>query len=194
MLDIKRLDHFGLVAGTIKDLNLIEVIDNHFENNDQENITTGEAIAGMIINGLGFTQLPMTLTPNFFETKPVDILFRDGVEASHFNRFKLGRALDDVHKYGIEALFSEIAINACEKEGIKMNYSHLGTSSFSLTGEYLPDSDEHEIRITHGHSKDHRPDLKQAVLVNVGDVVTSWVNVGDQRRGRCYLLTLFQIL
>ena len=89
MLDIKRLDHFGLVAGTIKDLNLIEVIDNHFENNDQENITTGEAIAGMIINGLGFTQLPMTLTPNFFETKPVDILFRNGVEASHFNRFKL---------------------------------------------------------------------------------------------------------
>ena len=164
MLDIKRLDHFGLVAGIIKDLNLIELIDNHFENNDQENITTGEAIAGMIINGLGFTQLPMTLTPKFFETKPMDILFRDGVEACHFNRFKLGRSLDDVHNYGIEALFSEISINICKKEGIKMNYSHLDTSSFSLTGEHLPDSDEHEIRITHGHSKDHRPDLKQAVL------------------------------
>ena len=164
MLDIKRLDHFGLAAGIIKDLNLIELIDNHFENNDQENITTGEAIAGMIINGLEFTQLPMTLTPKFFETKPMDILFRDGVEACHFNRFKLGRSLDDVHNYGIEALFSEISINICEKEGIEMNYSHLDTFSFSLTGEHLPDSDEHEIRITHGHSKDHRPDLKQAVL------------------------------
>src|SRR4029450_11336927 len=29
---------------------------------------------------------------------------------------------------------------------------------------YIPDRDEHAIRITHGYSKDHRPDLKQAVL------------------------------
>lgn len=164
MLDIKRLDHFGLVAGIIKDLKLIELIDSHFELDKQENISTGEAIAGMIINGLGFTQLPMTLTPKFFENKPLDILFREDVEASHFNRFKLGRALDDVYNYGIGALFSQIAPDVCEQEGIKMDYSHLDTSSFSLTGEYIPDSDENAIRITHGYSKDHRPDLKQAVL------------------------------
>jgi transposase len=28
----------------------------------------------------------------------------------------------------------------------------------------VPDSDEHAIPITHGYSKDHRPDLQQAVL------------------------------
>ena len=107
---------------------------------------------------------PMSLTPKFFENKPLEILFREGIEASHFNRFKLGRALDDVHQFGIEALFSKIALHVCEQEGIKLDYSHLDTSSFSLTGEYIPDSDENEIRITHGYSKDHRPDLKQAVL------------------------------
>ncbi|WP_425430026.1 IS1634 family transposase, partial [Desulfamplus magnetovallimortis] len=158
------MDHFGLVAGAIKDLKIVELIDRHFDNDDKENISTGEAIAGMILNGLGFTQLPMSLTPKFFENKPLDILFREGIEASHFNRFKLGRALDDVHQYGIEALFSKIALHVCEKEGINMDYSHLDTSSFSLTGEYIPDSDENAIRITHGYSKDHRPDLKQAVL------------------------------
>jgi transposase len=164
MLEIKRLDHFGLVAGVIKDLGLIELIDKHFEYEDTEHISTGEAVAGMIINGLGFTQLPMSLTPKFFENKPLELLFREGVEASHFNRFKLGRALDDIHGYGVEALFSEIAIKVCEKEGIKIDFSHLDTTTFSLTGQYLPDSDENEIVITHGYSKDHRPDLKQAVL------------------------------
>jgi hypothetical protein len=54
-LEIKRLDHFGLVAGVIKDLGLIELIDKHFEYDEAEHISTGEAIAGMIINGLGFT-------------------------------------------------------------------------------------------------------------------------------------------
>jgi transposase len=40
---------------------------------------------------------------------------------------------------------------------------HLDTTSFSLTGEYHEDSDEHGVKITHGYSKDHRPDLKQIV-------------------------------
>jgi len=164
MLDIKRLDHFGLVAGVIKDLGLIELIDSHFEKDDKENISTGEAVAGMILNGLGFTQRPMSLTPMFFENKPLDILFRKGISSSHFNRFKLGRALDDLYQYGNEALFSEIALHICEKEGVARQYTHLDTTSFSLTGEYLPDSDENAILITHGYSKDHRPDLKQVVL------------------------------
>ena len=164
MLDIKRLDHFGVVSGVIKDLGLIELIDSHFEERDKQNISTGEAVAGMIINGLGFTQKPLSLTPMFFENKPLDALFREGISPSHFNRFKLGRALDDLHEYGNEALFSKIALNICEQEGIDRKYSHLDTTSFSLTGKYLPDSDENEILITHGHSKDHRPDLKQAML------------------------------
>jgi len=163
-LEIKRLDHFGLLAGVIKDLGLIELIDKHFENDEAEHISTGEAIAGMIINGLGFTQLPMSLTPKFFENKPLDILFREGVESSHFNRFKLGRALDDIHGYGIEVMFSEIAINVCNKEGIRRDFSHIDTTTFSVTGECLPDSDENAIHITRGYSKDHRPDLKQAML------------------------------
>ena len=52
----------------------------------------------------------------------------------------------------------------CAHEGIDLRFNHLATTSFSLTGAYLPDSDEHAIHITHGYSKDHRPDLKQAVL------------------------------
>lgn len=164
MMDIKRLDHLGIVAGVIKDIELIEMIDSRIPTDEKEYVSTGEAIAAMIMNGLGFSQRPLSLTPQFFENKPLNVLFREGVEASHFNRFKLGRGLDDVHQYGIDALFSELAIPICEKEGIEMNFSHLDTSTFSLTGEYLPDSDEHEIHITHGYSKDHRPDLKQAVL------------------------------
>ena len=61
-------------------------------------------------------------------------------------------------------LFSEIAVSVCQQEGIDLRFNCLDTTSFSVTGEYVPDSDEHAILVTHGHSKDHRPDLKQAVL------------------------------
>jgi transposase len=52
----------------------------------------------------------------------------------------------------------------CQQEAIDQRFNHLDTTSFSLTGDYLPESDQHAIAITYGYSKDHRPDLKQAVL------------------------------
>src|SRR6266850_91039 len=81
-----------------------------------------------------------------------------------FNRFKVGRTLDAVYAYGCDLLFEELARAICAHEGIDLRFNHLDTTSFALTGEYVPDRNEHAIRITHGYSKDHRPDLKQAVL------------------------------
>lgn len=92
--EIKRIDHLGIVAGVIKDLGIIELIDARITEHVKEEIATGEAIAGMIINGLGFSNRPLTLTPQFFQSKAMDRLIRKGVDGSHFNRFKLGRALD----------------------------------------------------------------------------------------------------
>lgn len=163
-VSVERLDHLGIVASVIKDLGIIEMIDARLGLHEQEEITAGEAVAGMVLNGLGFSDRPMTLTPQFFTNKPLDLLFRPGVRAEMFNRFKLGRTLDETYAYGCDRLFSELALSACRQEDIDARFNHLDTTSFSLSGDYLPDSDEHAIVITHGYSKDHRPDLKQAVL------------------------------
>lgn len=72
--------------------------------------------------------------------------------------------MDDVHGYGCDLLFSELAMSACKKDGVETRFRHLDSTSFSLNGEYLPDLDVEAVTITHGHSKDHRPDLKQVVL------------------------------
>ena len=161
---VERLDHLGVIASVIKDLGLIDMIDTRLVPDEQETITPGEAVAGMILNGLGFANRPLSLTPQFFANKPLDLLFRPGIAADMFNRFKLGRTLDEAYVYGCDLLFEELALAVCVQEGIDLRFNHLDTTSFSLTGEYIPDSDEHAIRITHGYSKDHRPDLKQAVV------------------------------
>jgi len=164
---VERLDHLGVVASVIKDLGIVEMVDARLGLHDQEEITAGEAVAGMILNGLGFSDRPLTLTPQFFVNKPLDLLFREGVRAEMFNRFKLGRTLDEAHAYGCDLLFSELSLAVCSQERIDTRFNHLDTTSFSLTGDYVPDSDEHAITITHGYSKDHRPDLKQAILARL---------------------------
>ncbi len=163
-LSISRLDHYGVVAGVIKDLKLIDKIDSLLGTHSQSEITPGEAIAGMILNGLGFVDRPLYLTPQFFESKPLEILFHPGVKAEHFNSSKLGRTLDMAHAYGCEALFSDLAKSVCCQEKIDCTFGCEDTTSFGVTGECLPDEDIEAVTITHGYSKDHRPDLKQVVL------------------------------
>src|SRR5215467_7427345 len=161
---VERLDHLGLIASVINDLGLVSLIDARLKPDDQEAITPGEAVKGMILNGLGFANRPLSLSPQFFANKPLDLLFRPGVKAEMFNRFKLGRTLDEVNTSGSDLLLSEMALVVGRQEAIDQRFNHLDTTSFSLTGDYVPESDQQAIAISHGYSKDHRPDLKQAVL------------------------------
>ena len=131
---------------------------------DQEEITTGEAIAGMIRNALGCSDRPMSLTPQCFANKPVGVLLRHGVSAGHCNRFKLGRSLDKAFSYGCDRLCSEVALAVGQREGMARKCTGLDTPSVSLTGADVPETDTQAMAITSGYAKDHRPDLTQAVL------------------------------
>ena len=61
--------------------------------------------------------------------------------------------LDEVHAYGCDLLFSELALAVCVQEGIAQRFHHLDTTRFSLSGDYVPESDEQAITITHGYPK-----------------------------------------
>jgi hypothetical protein len=88
-VQVEGLDHLGIVAGIIKDLQLVEFIDERIPRDTREEISCGEPVAGMFINGLGFSDRPLTLTPQFFENKALGSLFREGVKAESFNRVAL---------------------------------------------------------------------------------------------------------
>src|SRR5262245_6016349 len=161
---VERLDHFGVIASVIKDLGLIGMIDTRLVPDEQEVITPGEAVAAMILNGLGFANRPLALTPQFFASKPLDLLFRAGIKAERCNRFTLGRTLDEASASGCDRLLQERARAVCAHEGLDLRFHPRDTTSFALPGAYIPDSDEHAMRMTPGSSKDHRPALQQAGL------------------------------
>lgn len=124
-LKIKRLDHHGIIAGVIDDLNIVELIDKYLPQNEKHEISPGEAIKGMIMNGLGFANRPLSLTPQFFANLPLEHLFRAGFTAEHFNRHKLGRTLDQCFDFGCETLFSLVSHQACTLENIDTQWKSL---------------------------------------------------------------------
>ena len=106
ILASKRLDHLGVVSGTMSDLGLMRLIDQKIPKGEAQKISTGDAVGAMILNSLGFTSRPLSLTPQFFESKALDLLFDSDVEAADLNRHRLGRSLDEIYDYGCELFFS----------------------------------------------------------------------------------------
>ena len=167
--EIKTLsmDHHGLVAAVCQDLGIAEKIDRRMgERDDRRVVSTGKAVVAMILNGLGFTNRRLYLTHQFFETKPVEILLDEAISAADITDYTLGHALDEIAAYGSSQLFGEIAFEIALENDLLGSVNHLDTTSLSVHGEYDRSGQEEAgvIEIRHGHSKDHRPDLKQVVL------------------------------
>lgn len=162
-IDVKRMDHHGIVMGVIKDLGIIEQINLRLNVYSDEKMTVGERVAAMIINGLGFTDQPLSLLPEFFKELPLEDLFGKKCTAEDFDRFSLSRALDRVYNYGEDRLFAEVAAHACKEAGVDSSCQSFDTTSFSCSGQYDNETDEACVEVTYGYSKDHRPDLKQIV-------------------------------
>jgi len=162
ILSTKRLDHLGIVAGICEQIDLVEQIDGYVGATERK-VSVGEATQAMVLNALGFVGRALYLTPEFFQNKPVDVLLREGLQAEDFNDDTLGRALDKLYEAGVTEVFAQVASHALRVFGIAHTFYHLDSTTFSLDGEY--DSEGYGgIEITHGYSKDHRPDLKQVVV------------------------------
>jgi transposase len=160
------MDHHGLVAAVSRDLDVAGKINARLDRKDPRRIVSaGTAVSAMILNGLGFTNRRLYLTPQFFGSKPVDRLLGENISAENLDDHVLGKALDEISEYGASRLFGEVAFEiALENNLLDSPLAHLDSTSLSVEGEYEEENEEGVIKISYGHSKDHRPDLKQAVM------------------------------
>ena len=189
-VETQILDHHGLIGATCEDLRLAERIDKRLSGGGQRIVSFGKACVAMVLNGLGFTNRPLYLTPQFFESKAVETLLGAGIEARHLNDDALGDTLDRIGDYDPSKLFSEVAHEVAVDEDLLSGLLHVDTTSFSVVGDYAIDGEAGDgqadqpkvIKLTHGFSKDHRPDLKQAVLslaVAGGSGAPLWMSPHD---------------
>jgi len=161
----KDLGHLGIVATVCREIGLADEIDRIVGVDPRQKVTCGEAVVAMVLNALGFVDRPLYLFPEFMATKPVELLIGEGLKVEWFNDDVLGRTLDKLYRAGPEAIFMQITSKAYgEYSG---RFLHNDTTSINLQGEYKHeegDLDAVPIEITHGFSKDGRPDLKQFVI------------------------------
>jgi transposase len=162
--ETRRIDHLGIVAGICQKIDLIETVDLQVGQSERK-VSCGRAVQAMILNALGFVSRALYIVPDYLRNKPIDLLIDPALSAEDFNDDSLGRSLDDLYQKGVTEVFARVASRALEVYKIEHRFVHLDSSSFHLHGQYETDEPNMEaITITHGYSRDHRPDLKQVVV------------------------------
>lgn len=162
----EQLGHLGLVAATIRELGIIDKIDERLDLNERKGglVSHGRRVAAMVLNGLGFMNSRLSMTTHFFQDKPVAQLLGAEVCAENLNDDCLGRCLDKIAAYGVTKLYSELAFEIAREQGLLSQRLHLDSTSFVLYGRYEVEAPEGAPLPTYGYSKANRPDLKQVML------------------------------
>jgi transposase len=181
-INIVNLDHLGIVAGIIDEMELVEEVNKKVGIRIKETLSPGQVMKAMILNGLGFLSAPIYLFDTFFVGKATEHLIGKGVTPKQLNDDRIGRALDKYHQAGTTKLFTAIALKAALKFQVEMKSVHLDSSSISVEGAYKncqgksqevdpesedPESDMKPIKIVHGYSRDKRADLKQFMIQTI---------------------------
>ena len=65
-IEVSNLDHLGLVAGIIDEIGIEQKINQLLGEELSEKITGGQAVKGMLLNGLGLVSSPLYLFSKFF--------------------------------------------------------------------------------------------------------------------------------
>ena len=128
-------------------------------------LSVGQRVKAMLID-IGTDRTALYRVEEFYAKRDVEVLLGQGVSASDLNDDALARALDSLYDVGLEELYTSIAMHTLRQLRVidppdELFAIHADTTSLSVTGEYL---DQSEFRIDRGFSKDNRPDLKQIVF------------------------------
>jgi len=172
-IEVKNLDHLGLVAGMIDELGIVRIIDQLIPKDESKGakLSFGELTKAMILNGLGYVNKQLYMVKDFFKDKPLKQLFnKEDISWQYFNDDSLGRTLDKLYEYGVTNIFEKIAKNTVDTLNIKVDALNIDSTSFHVDGEYknseLLSEDESgvAVRLKKGYSRDYHPELKQVVL------------------------------
>ncbi len=167
----QRLCHLPLVMDVLRRSRVLESIDHAIGQHALSEVSTGECVAvilaGVFVGAHSLWRIRERLAPYDMVTIMQDPSF----DLSRFPEERLAKALDDLHRFGLDRLMSGLALEAIRQYELDTRFLHFDTTSLSFYGAYereglgtLGDGINPPPKVTFGHSKAKRPDLKQVLF------------------------------
>ena len=167
----QRLCHLPLVMDVLRRSKVLEIIDHAIPQHELSEVSTGECVAvilaGVFVGAHSLWRIRDRLDPYDMATIMQDPTF----DLARFPEERLAKALDDLYEFGLDRLMTGVALEAIRQHGLDTRFLHFDTTTLSFYGAYeregldaVGDGIAPPPKITFGHSKAKRPDLKQVLF------------------------------
>ena len=159
--DIFNHGHLPVAAAYCRRLGLVELVDQMVPTHMA--LRPGLVVQAMVLDTLS-GRTPLYRVEQFMAGQDVELLLGEAVPTHAFNDTNLARSLDAIFAAGTSKIVTELGIRATSTFRLDTTVPSYDTTSTSVWGDYRACELEHPPSgplLTHGHSKDHLPQLKQ---------------------------------
>ena len=129
------------------------------------------SILGVVLRILCLRREPLYAVEEWAQPYDLNVLgLTDETEREHLNDDRVGRALTRLFLVDRATMLNDVALAMVKAFDIDCSQLHNDSSSITFHGGYpeatgRPRGGKPTSHITHGHNKDHRPDLKQLLWI-----------------------------
>lgn len=165
----KDIGNLGLVAGAFDDFELENLINSKIgKEGSHVKADCGAITKALVMQMLNVPYQTLSGTEEYYSNLPLATLVQEKITCKDLGRGVLGRYLDSITEYGSEKLYLECAAKVIERVGITITEGHIDSTSFHYDGASREETGC-ELILAKGYSRDHRPDLNQAIEVMIAD-------------------------
>lgn len=163
-----KADYYPVLGQLMNEIDLAGVINQVVDIPDsQANIDVGTFVSLFIHHMLGDVNVKMYRMDEFYTDKAMPLLvpWKPDIDINEINDDRAARVLDALWEANPQKVFGALVNAVIPLHSLETNTIHADTTSKSFHGAYNNRIEGTDVpNITYGHTKDHRPDLKQIVF------------------------------
>lgn len=169
-LRTQRLGPLPLINHVLRRLDLEALLAEFVPTTDRRQRLAHAKALGVLLRSVLIEREPIYRLQETAATFAPEAFGLDDDEAGHVGDDVIGRALDHLFDADRGTLLTRVVVSAVQRFDLSLDELHDDSTSIKFTGQYRSASGR-RVRgkrapfITHGYSKDHRPDLKQLLFI-----------------------------
>lgn len=159
----KRVAEMPLLKHLAKRLHFDELLASHISAHGNEKVPAAQTLLMLVFN-ITSGRIPlyeMSQWTTDFDGRLFDA--DSDLSVSLFNDDRYGRALDKLYLADRASLMTDLVLAMVQALQLDLAQLHNDSTSIKTCGQ-MPGETRSGVQFVHGHSKDHRPDLKQIVF------------------------------
>jgi transposase len=142
-------------------MHLREILLEHIPSSSRQSLPQADLLVLLIVN-LTLAKDPLYELGDWIDSLDLRSLDYDPRPTQRLNDDQFARALDKLYQVDRTSLLTRLVVSAIKAFDIRSERIHNDSTSVKACGR-IPGSTRTGLELRRGHSKDHRPDLKQLV-------------------------------